>query len=102
LIVTNPFGELVGTDDCFVGISAHIRFSFLCVGGTVLSAESAAGVQHWAAFGVGFRRLRRPAAGYAAFASRLKRSMPTALTSDAANASLISGSVEFGIGCNHE
>jgi hypothetical protein len=49
LIVTDAFGEIGPLDDCFVEISIHIRSSSRCVDGTVLSAESAAGVQHWRA-----------------------------------------------------
>src|ERR1700738_4343302 len=46
LIAMNAFGEISCMDHGFVGTRVHIRSSFRCVDGTVLSAESAAGVQH--------------------------------------------------------
>jgi hypothetical protein len=44
--VLNACGEISSMDHGFVGTRVHIRSRFRCVDGTVLSAESAAGVQH--------------------------------------------------------
>jgi hypothetical protein len=49
LIAVNTFGGICSMDDSFAGIRRHILFSIRCAGDTVLSAESAARVQHWRA-----------------------------------------------------